>query len=75
MFHRNQVSIQPTKITLDIDEDDICIMNFYTDNNYPKLVVYIHDIDDRKREWFTNMEPKDTYIVMESVDATDDTTE
>lgn len=77
MYYRNQTSISASKISIHIDDDDqICVVNFFLSDPYePAHVVYVHPVKGKVREWFTNMDINDRYILMETKDAESNTAE
>jgi len=72
-FHSTQ-SLEAHRIVLDLEDPSTAVLHFYADAKKP-LTVFIHQLDGKQMEFFTNMENGDKYILMEQVNAEDDTTE
>ena len=75
MYMRTNVSLEAKKIVLDLEEDNIAVIRIYQTSMFSPVEIYLHRMDDKQMEWFTGIEPKDTYTLMEQVDVQDDTTE
>ena len=66
LYHRSQVSMEVTKVTLDAgDEDQILIQCWQGGNTYH--TVYLYPQEGKKFELFNGIEFKDETILMEQV--------
>ena len=66
LYHRSQVSMEVTKVTLDAgDEDQILVQFWQGANNYH--TVYLYPQEGKKFELFSGIEFKDETILMEQV--------
>ena len=72
-FHSTQ-SLEANKVILDLEDPTTAVLHFHQGNRKP-LTVYLHQMDGRVMEFFTNMDTNDKYILMEQVYAEDDSTE
>lgn len=75
MYMRTHVSLEAKKIILDLENEDVAVVRIYQSSMSPPVEIYLHKLDDKEMEWFTGIEPKDTYTLMEQVDVQNDTTE
>ena len=67
MYHRSQVSMEVTKVTLDAGEEDQILIQFWQgSNNYH--TVYLYPQVGKEFELFSGIEFKDETILMEQVD-------
>ena len=71
-FHSTQ-SLEANKIVLDLEDPNTAVFHFHQGNKKP-LTIYVHQLDGKQMEFFTNMEEGDKYILMEQVYAEDDST-
>lgn len=69
LYHRSQVSMEITKVTLDAgDEDQILIQFWQGANNYTaRHTVYLYPQQGKKFELFNGIEFKDETILIEQV--------
>ena len=66
MYHRSQVSMEVTKVTLDAgDQDQILVQFWQGSSNYH--TVYLYPQESKKFELFRGIDFKDETILMEQV--------
>ena len=66
MYHRSQVSMEVTKVTLDAgDQDQILVQFWQGSSNYH--TVYLYPQEGKKFELFRGIDFKDETILMEQV--------
>lgn len=72
-FHSTQ-SLEAHKVVLDLEDPSTAVLHFYAGAKKP-LTVFVHQLEGKKMEFFTNMDEGDKYVLMEQVYADDDTSE
>ena len=67
LYHRSQVSMEVTKVTLDAGEEDQILIQFWQGTN-TYHTVYLYPQEGSKFELFSGIEFKDETILMQQVD-------
>jgi len=64
-YYRSTISMKPSKIEFDMEDDGCLVMRFYKQNRRgPIHEVYLH-IDESSYEFFSGLDAGDKYTILE----------